>query len=48
MNYVFWIELHEGQRVEWRGLTERQAKTMYARTENRLPYNVQRYGWEQA
>jgi len=46
--YVFWIETDSGERTEWRGLTAKQAMTMYESTNNRTPYSVRRYGWEEA
>lgn len=42
----FHISTCSGEVVEWRGLTMRQAKAMYAATEKRLPDNVKSYGWE--
>lgn len=44
--YSFHITTNSGEVVEWRGLTMRQAKAMYASTEKRLPDNVRSYGWE--
>jgi len=44
--YLFFIETDDGERTEWRGLTGKQARDMYALTEKRQPYNVKRFGWE--
>ncbi len=44
----FHISTCSGEVVEWRGLTMRQAKAMYAATEKHLPDNVKSYGWEVA
>lgn len=43
--YVFWIETDSGERTEWRGLTAKQAMTMYEATSNRTPNSVRRFGW---
>lgn len=47
--YEFWIEMpDEGGKlmvVEWRGLSEKQAKDMYSYTERVLPEGVKTYGW---
>lgn len=44
-NYVFYI-VCGGTRIEWRGLTETEAKKMYRITERRQPHNVDAFGWE--
>ena len=43
--YKFWLETDEGQRVEWRSLSERQARDMYNRTRASHPDNVRLFGW---
>lgn len=45
--YRFYIETPDGQEVEWRGLTKKQARDMYAYTDAHQPCNVVRCGWEQ-
>lgn len=47
-SYLFWVETIEGERIEWRGLSARQAKSMYASTEKRVPDSVRSFGWEEA
>lgn len=42
--YRFYIEI-EGGEVEWVGLTQAQAKTMYRVTSKHA--DVKRYGWEE-
>lgn len=42
----FYVITDSGETVEWRGLTEKQARDMYAYTSRRAPMNVQQYGWE--
>ena len=44
--YMFFIELEEGEVVEWRGLTLAKAKQMNACTSQTYPGNVKRFGWE--
>lgn len=51
MSYYFWIEMESGERLErleWRGLTKRQAEIMYACTSRRSPSQIKRFGWEEA
>ena len=43
--YVFFIRCGDA-RIEWRGLTEAEAKKMYRVTERRMPHNVDACGWE--
>jgi hypothetical protein len=43
--YRFYVEDAEGNEIEWRGLTHKQARDMYAYTDARPPLNVTRYGW---
>lgn len=45
--YRFYVHLRDGTEVEWRGLTRKQARDMYAFTRNRTPDNVSGYGWEE-
>lgn len=47
MSYVFYMEMDSGERVEWRGLSLHQARTMHRITEQRIPDNVHAFGWEQ-
>ena len=35
------------QETEWRGLTKKQARDMYAYTDAHQPSNVIAYGWEE-
>lgn len=43
--YRFWLETDSGQRIEWRSLSERQAREMYTRTRVYLPDGVRLFGW---
>ena len=45
--YRFYIDTNDGERVEWAGLTKKQARDMYAYTNAHQPHNVVRCGWEQ-
>ena len=45
--YRFFIALLDGTEVVWQGLSQRQARDMYARTSKRQPPNVSRFGWEE-
>jgi len=45
--YRFFIALFDGTEVVWQGLSQRQARDMYARTSKRQPPNVARFGWEE-
>lgn len=45
--YRFYIEHADGTEVEWRGLSRKQARDMYAYTDAHQPSNVTRYGWEE-
>lgn len=45
--YRFYIDTNDGERVEWAGLTKKQARDMYAYTDAHQPHNVVRCGWEQ-
>ncbi len=44
--YMFYVETHTGECIEWRGLTLAKAKQMYAYTSKHTPDNVVRSGWE--
>ena len=44
--YRFYIETTDGNETEWRGLTRKQARDMYAYTDAHQPSNVKSYGWE--
>ena len=44
--YRFYIETPDGEEIEWRGLTKKQARDMYAYTNAHQPSNVSRSGWE--
>ena len=46
--YTFFLETATGERIEWRGLTLRQAQNMHRATDARIPDNVRRFGWEAA
>ena len=43
--YRFWLETDLGQRIEWRSLSERQAREMYNRTRAAHPLGVPLFGW---
>lgn len=43
--YTFWLETYDGHRIEWRSLSERQAREMYNRTRVAHPYTVHLFGW---
>ena len=43
--YRFWLETDSGQRIEWRSLSERQAREMYNRTRAAHPLGVPLFGW---
>lgn len=48
--YTFYVELEDGQRIEWSGLTQRQAMSMYRFTANNISvYSapVKGYGWSE-
>lgn len=47
--YTFYVELEDGQRLEWTGLTQRQAMSMYRLTANNISLNtsVKGYGWNE-
>lgn len=45
--YRFYIETPDGEEIEWRGLTRKQARDMYAYTDAHQPSNAVRYGWEE-
>jgi hypothetical protein len=47
LNYKFWVELIDGNRVVWDRLTQKQAINMYRATDRRQPDNVKRYGWSE-
>lgn len=44
--YMFYLETVTGERIEWRGLTLRQAQSMSKATYARIPENVTHFGWE--
>lgn len=43
--YKFWLETDSGERIEWRSLSERQAREMYTRTRVYHPDGVRLFGW---
>lgn len=45
--YRFYIETPGGETIEWRGLTKKQARDMYAYTNAHQPSNVVCSGWEE-
>ena len=50
--YLFYIETRDAltdqqEYIEWRGLTYKQARDMYAYTDSHQPSNVTGYGWEE-
>lgn len=45
--YRFYIRTIDGTETEWRRLTRKQARDMYAYTDNHQPDNVTGYGWEE-
>lgn len=46
MTYRFWIQTNKGEVVEWKGLTEQQAKRMNAQAERSLSWvGVNAFGW---
>ena len=47
--YTFWLEFEDGRRLEWNGLTQRQAIAMYQHTDKNLSIHtpVKRYGWKE-
>ena len=50
--YLFYIETRDAltdqqEYIEWRGLTYKQARDMYAYTDAHQPSNVTGYGWEE-
>lgn len=49
--YLFYIRVLNGaggeEETEWRGLTYKQARDMYAYTDAHQPSNVTGYGWEE-
>lgn len=50
--YLFYIETRDAltdqqEYIEWRGLTKKQARDMYAYTDAHQPSEVTTYGWEQ-
>lgn len=44
--YLFYIETQK-EYLEWRGLTKKQARDMYAYTDAHQPSEVTTYGWEE-
>lgn len=44
--YTFHMTTLDGELVEWRNLSLRQAQSMHKWTEDNLPPNVKSYGWE--
>ncbi len=46
-SYRFYIEAPDGTEIEWRGLTKKQARDMYAYTDAHQPSNATGYGWEE-
>ena len=45
--FRFYIGLTSGEEVEWRGLSQTVAKSMYSYTNKTQPSNVTRCGWEE-
>jgi hypothetical protein len=45
--YRFYIETPDGEEIEWRGLSRKQARDMYAYTSAHQPSNVIAFGWEE-
>jgi hypothetical protein len=43
--HTFYIETTSGERVEWRGLTLKQARDMHAYTGKHMPDNVKLCRW---
>ncbi len=43
--YRFWLEMDSGERIEWGGLSARQAREMYTRTRVWHPRGVRIFGW---
>lgn len=45
--FRFYIRTTDGNETEWRGLTAKRAKDMYAYTTQSQPSNVTAFGWEE-
>jgi hypothetical protein len=45
--FRFYIRTTDGNETEWRGLTAKRAKDMYAYTQQSQPSNVTGFGWEE-
>ena len=45
-NCRFFMSLEDDTELEWRGLTAREARHLYAITYAHAPYNAVSYGWE--
>jgi hypothetical protein len=43
----FFIGLTDGTEIEWRGLSRKQARDMYAYTQQSQPSNMTGCGWEE-
>ena len=48
--YTFYIQLEDGQKITWSGLTQRQAMAMHRMTMNNISLNdaIRGYGWSQS
>jgi hypothetical protein len=48
VKYRFFVQLRNGELLEWRNLTERQAKAMQALADDHIGWtNVNAFGWEE-
>ena len=48
MLYKFWIQLIDGQTIEWNSLSLRQAKAMNKQTETSVDWTlINSFGWEE-
>jgi len=48
MTYQFWIEMEDGKRLLWTGISRTAAKTMYTSTSKSCDINISAYGWKEA
>jgi hypothetical protein len=47
-NYTFWITTPDGQEIQWRGLTQKQAESMNKLTEDAVVWSgVRGFGWSE-
>lgn len=45
-DYTFWIDTPDGQEIQWRRLTKRQAEAMHKLTEDGIVWaGVRAFGW---